>query len=99
MDRGTKVIAGTVLAASIGGTLLQEKYRRDHPVPTPDEWSAMWAAASERERAIMRRWSDRWLYPRGDERKAMDALHWRAVREPRLAAEIAKRERALGMRA
>jgi hypothetical protein len=97
MPHPTAVVAAAVYGSSIAAHLAAEKYRREHPVPTASEWARMWQVANTRERAIMTRWSQRWTYPKGDERTAMDHLMYRALREPQMQARIAHLEHAVGI--
>jgi hypothetical protein len=97
MPLSAAVVAAAVYGSSIAAHLAAEKYRREHPVPTKSEWERMWVVADQRERDIMTRWSKRWTYPRGDDRKAMDYLMYRALRQPRLQARITRLEREIGI--
>jgi hypothetical protein len=97
MPHPTAVLAGAVYGSTIAAHLAAEKYRREHPVPTASEWERMWQVADARERAIMACWSERWNYPRGDDRKAMDSLMYRALREPQLQTRIAQLEREISI--
>jgi hypothetical protein len=97
MPHPAAVIAAAVYGSSFAAHVAAEKYRREHRVPTASEWVRMWQVADMRERAIMSRWSKSWAYPSGDDRKAMDSLMFRALREPQLQARIARLEREVGM--
>lgn len=74
--KDTLITYAAVAAMKVAGDAYSSWYRASHPVPTRTEWDAMWRAGDERDREAMLRWSQRWTYPTGEDRKRLDALRY-----------------------